>query len=72
MKKFEYSVMNVDTTGKSEDFKIFLDNMGDNGWELIQMDKGSLESSGKLIFKREIAQTGETKQLLLEENGTTK
>jgi hypothetical protein len=43
--KFEYSVMNIGTMS-SENFKMFLDNMGENNWELVQIENSNA------IFKR--------------------
>jgi hypothetical protein len=59
MKKFEYSVMNIGDTS-SEELKQFLDNMGDQNWELIQME------DGRAIFKRELPKPKQEKQLLQE------
>lgn len=47
MKKYEYSVM-VLRVDNSEDIKKWMDNMGRQGWELVQV------VNDRFIFKREI------------------
>jgi hypothetical protein len=58
MKKFEYKVFDIDTVKEPED--IFLNRMGDDGWELISINNEPLNNRPsvlvKLYFKREIEQ----------------
>ena len=57
MKKFEYMVFDIDTVDEPED--IFLNRMGEDGWELISINNEPLNNRPsvlvKLYFKREIA-----------------
>ena len=56
MKKFEYKVIDIDTVKESEDE--FLNKMGSEGWELVQIHNEPVDKSSlilvKLYFKREI------------------
>ena len=56
MKKFEYKVVDIDTVKMSEEE--FINKMGSEGWELIQIHNEPLDKSPlilvKLYFKREI------------------
>ena len=58
MKKFEYMVFDIDTVNEPEG--IFLNRMGDDGWELISINNEPLNNRPaklvKLYFKREIEQ----------------
>jgi hypothetical protein len=56
MKKFEYMVFDIDTIEEPED--IFLNKIGDEGWELITINNEPLSNRPvkliKFYFKREI------------------
>jgi hypothetical protein len=56
MKKFEYKVVDIDTIKVSEEE--FINKMGFEGWELVQIHNEPLDKSPlilvKLYFKREI------------------
>ena len=56
MKKFEYKVFDIDTVKEPEEE--FLNKMGSQGWELIQIHNEPLDKVPlilvKLYFKREI------------------
>jgi len=56
MKKFKYMVFDIDTVNEPED--VFLNKMGEDGWDLITINNEPLNSHPtklvKLYFKKEI------------------
>ena len=56
MKKFEYKVFDIDELDQPE--KEFINKMGSQGWELVQIHNEPVDKSSlilvKLYFKREI------------------
>lgn len=56
MKKFEYKIIDIDTVEQSE--HEFVNKMGSEGWELIQIFNEPVDKAPitlvKLYFKREI------------------
>jgi hypothetical protein len=56
MRKFEYKVFDIDTVKQSEEE--FINTMGSEGWELVQIHNEPMDKSPlilvKLYFKREI------------------
>jgi len=58
MKTFEYRVFDIDTVKEHED--IFLNKMGNDGWELITINNEPLSNRSiklvKFYFKREIVE----------------
>ena len=61
MKKFEYDTLNIDVKGvfggkvDDDNFKQKLNEMGQNGWELVGMTASNLSARWIIcIFKREI------------------
>ena len=56
MKKFEYKVFDIDTVKQSEEE--FINRMGSEGWELVQIHNEPVDKSSlilvKLYFKREM------------------
>mgnify|MGYP006879113197 FL=1 len=62
MKKFEYMVFDIDTIEEPED--IFLNKMGDEGWELITINNEPLNNRSSVLVKLYFKRTTEERRFL--------